>query len=87
MLNCYYNNNWYFISSIEDFKDIIDKDIYECLKLFIKYNYKDKIKELEDDLYWANDENENLENKNNILQHKINKLEEEIENLKNSSKE
>lgn len=81
MINCYYKENWYQIYDIEDFKDLMDENVYGCLLEFIENEYKEQIKDLEQELYWTENENRDLEDENDDLQYEIDELRERIEEL------
>lgn len=81
MINCYYKENWYQIYDIDDFKDLMDENVYGCLIEFIENEYEEKITDLEQELYWAENENRDLEDENDDLQYEIDKLRERIEEL------
>ena len=81
MINCYYKENWYQIYDIDDFKDLMDENVYGCLIEFIENEYEEKIKDLEQELYWAENENRDLEDENDDLQCEIDELRERIEEL------
>lgn len=81
MINCYYKENWYSIYDIEDFKDLMDENVYDSLVEFIENEYKEQIKDLEQELYWTENENRDLEDENDDLQYEIDELRERIEEL------
>ena len=81
MINCYYKENWYQIYDVEDFKGLIDENVYDCLVEFIENEYEEKIKYLEQELYWTENENRDLEDENDDLQYEIDELRERIEEL------
>ncbi len=81
MINCYYKENWYQIYDIEDFKELMDENVYDCLIDFIKNEYEEKIKDLEQELYWSENEKDDLETENNDLQYEVDELRERIEEL------
>lgn len=81
MINCYYKENWYQIYDIEDFKDLMEENVYDCLIEFIENEYEEQIKNLEQELYWKENKISDLENENDDLQCEIDELRERIEEL------
>lgn len=66
---------------IEDFKDLMDENVYGCLIEFIDEDYEKRIKHLEQELYWNENEKDDLETENDDLQCEIDELRERIEEL------
>lgn len=80
-MNCYYKENWYQIYDIQDFEELIDKNVYYCLIHFIENEYEKIIKDLRQELYWIENKNYDLNNENDDLQCEVDELRERIEEL------
>lgn len=75
---CYYKENWYSIYNIEDFKELMDENVYDCLIDFIKNEYEEKIEDSEQELSWAKSENDDLQYQIDELTERIEELEEQL---------